>query len=412
MSYRSLVKLFHMDRSNDRYERCATLARQRLAAESTFRTGIQANNNELFLAVPRELTLLTDDVVRGERAVCDSLRALPPVARGALVRDLVTREVVCTNELEGIHSTRRQILMQLETPREDSTGERRFRELARLYLDLSREGVTLPRTPDDIRRIYDCVMSGEPLSEAELPDGRLFRRNKVEIIGDGLEVVHEGLHPEERIIDCMQRMLSLIHTGAMPEMFAAIASHFVFEFAHPFYDGNGRTGRYLLALFLRPTLSVPTTLTLSRAMAENHGSYYRSFREAENPLNYGELTPFVLNILGYIRNAQDDLIEDMGEKSARLAAAETRLGTLADELDLTEPQARVLSSLAQTALFGAFPDVSLSDLASFAGLGTQQARRHAARLEELGLLEVRDRRPLRFTLDPRCVSMLDVERPE
>lgn len=37
----------------------------------------------------------------------------------------------------------------------------------------------------------------------------------------------------------------------------------------PFYDGNGRTGRYLLALYLDESLSIPTVLSLSRTIAKN-----------------------------------------------------------------------------------------------------------------------------------------------
>lgn len=47
------------------------------------------------------------------------------------------------------------------------------------------------------------------------------------------------------------------------------AAHYIFEYAHPFYDGNGRTGCYLLSLFLENSLSQPTVLSLSRAIANN-----------------------------------------------------------------------------------------------------------------------------------------------
>lgn len=76
---------------------------------------------------------------------------------------------------------------------------------------------------------------------------------------------------------------------------------------HPFYDGNGRTGRYLLALYLSSPLSILTTLSLSRVIAANRDAYYRSFKEAEHPLNHGELTHFVMNMLENVRIAQNDL---------------------------------------------------------------------------------------------------------
>ena len=76
------------------------------------------------------------------------------------------------------------------------------------------------------------------------------------------------MEPEDKIIEVVETMLQTVQRDDMPEMISALASHYLFEYAHPFYDGNGRTGRYLLALFLSEALSVPTVLSLSRAIAE------------------------------------------------------------------------------------------------------------------------------------------------
>lgn len=79
----------------------------------------------------------------------------------------------------------------------------------------------------------------------------------------------------------------------------------------PFYDGNGRTGRYLLALYLDESLSIPTALSLSRTIAENKHAYYAAFSSVENPLNHGEMTHFVYSMLELIRTAQSSMIEQL-----------------------------------------------------------------------------------------------------
>lgn len=125
-------------------------------AESTFRTGMHTATGELFIALPHELSVLSEQVLRKERVVQSLQTAIPPIARGALVRSLVIDEVVGTNDLEGIRSTRKQINELLESsPASEHVGQKRFRELAKLYLGLSGGNAMPPGSPEDIRAIYD-----------------------------------------------------------------------------------------------------------------------------------------------------------------------------------------------------------------------------------------------------------------
>lgn len=55
--------------------------------------------------------------------------------------------------------------------------------------------------------------------------------------------------------------------------------HYQFEAIPPFFDGNGRTGRIILLLYLKITgLLDPPVLFLSRYILENKDSYYQSLR--------------------------------------------------------------------------------------------------------------------------------------
>lgn len=411
MPYEQLAKLFHMDASSSRYETNAALAAKRFGADATYRTGFRAGEHELFLAVPHELSLLNEQVLRVERRVSLGLSRLPLGARGALIRDLVINEVVKTNELEDIHSTRRQVSDALgyvgSASASDPLETKRFRELAKLYLGLTSPDGAMPSRPEDIRRIYDIVMSGEPLGDAERPDGRLFRKGQVEVIGDGGKVLHVGVYPEDAIMDALQRMIDLAVSDTIPETYSAIVAHYLFEYTHPFYDGNGRTGRYLLALYLSRPLSVLTTLSLSRTIAENKSRYYRSFRDAENPLNHGELTFFVIFMLESIREAQMGLLERLDVSSQNLGLAEERLGALAADARLGAREQSLLYMLVQVDLFATFPVTSLDECAAHLGLGKQQTRRYLARLEERGLV-VASGRPVRVGLSDEGRKQLGV----
>ena len=399
MAYQSLEKLFHMDASNDRFGNNVTLAASRREAESTFKTSFDISGEELFLATPRELSLINETILGREREIAVALADLPAIARGALIRSLVIDEVVCSNELEGVYSTRRQINELLETMPVDSSrlSHRRFRELARLYLELSDDAHVLPRTPEDIRRIYDRIMSGEDLGE-DAPDGTLFRKGEVSIIGDGGRVIHQGISPESRIISALSQMISLASSPDIPGTYRAAASHFIFEYTHPFYDGNGRTGRYLLALYLSQSLSTLTALSLSRVIAENRSPYYKAFREAEHPLNHGELTPFVIMLLQYVDVAQKRILSDLEVRGSQFQIVKSRLERLSKRESVPDKQRDLLFMLAQFDLFGAFPDVPIEAMEEYLGLRREMTRKHVKALEGRGLAKKVSARPLRFAL--------------
>lgn len=399
MSYPTLQKLFHADSSNRRFEGNISLAEARRNAESTFRTGFKINGEELFLATPRELSLLNEVILGREREIAVALSELPPIAQGALIRSLVITEIVCSNELEGVYSTRRQINDLLETTPTNSNdlSRKRFRELARLYLELSDNSHSLPQSPEDIRSIYDRIMSGEELGE-DAPDGAFFRKGGVDVIGNGDKIVHRGLEPEGSIISAVSQMIALASSPVIPGTYRAAASHFIFEYAHPFYDGNGRTGRYLLALYLSQPLSTLTALSLSREIAENRRPYYKAFREVEHPLNHGELTPFVLTLLQYVNTAQQRILADLQIKTSQFQVARRNLGRLSTEEALTDKQSELLFMLAQYRLFGAFPDTPLESIEKHLRLKRAMTRKHAGTLEEKGLIKKVGSRPLTFAL--------------
>ena len=132
----------------------------------------------------------------------------------------------------------------------------RFGEFAKLYLNLTNRDVELPKTLEDIRDIYDKIALDE-IDDKNRPDGELFRKGDVEVQGPHGTVIHSGVSSEARISALLAQMMDLARSDTIPFLQRAIASHFLFEYIHPFYDGNGRTGRYLLALYLSNDLTLP-----------------------------------------------------------------------------------------------------------------------------------------------------------
>ena len=407
MEYKQLSKLFHMRQDADRYRWVEEQAAYRRSMPSSFDIGIDAPEGRLFVAMPRDLTVLYERVLRTERKVSSMMRSIPGIAQSALTRSLVLDEVASTNAIEEIHSTRKQVEEALDAAIDEGRKSKRFRELARLYLELSRSEHKVPTSSEDVRAIYDMVTKGE-IPKSKLPDGKLFRAGSVQITAGDVKVIHNGLEPEEKIKEAIETMLALTGRGDVPEVIAAIASHYVFEYAHPFYDGNGRTGRYLLSLFLSDALSLPTVLSLSRSIAENCDLYYRAFASVEDPMNCGELTFFVINMLELIRKAQLRMISDIERSESNLNAAARRMEGMRAAHDLSEKEATAVFALAQYELFGMHGFAYLDDLAKCMGLKDQMTRKHLLSLESKGLVKVPSRRPLKFALSDAAKTELGI----
>lgn len=400
MAYKRLDKLFHENVSSNRKSENERQAHERLTSSSSFRTGIDIGTGELFLDVPRELSLITEKVLRAERKVSQLWRNLPGIACGAYVRNLIVDEVVCTNEMEGVRSTRKQIeeaLDSIEGKGQEDRRAKQFIEFANLYLGLTSGDIAFPEKPEDIRALYDAVVAGT-LKPGDAPDGELFRAYGVDVKAPTDRVVHRGIEPESSIVQYLGLMIDLVSSEDMPEVYSALLSHYLFEYIHPFYDGNGRTGRFLLALYLSNPLSLPTTLSLSRVIAEHKGAYYKAFSITEDPLNHGEATFFVLQMMDLIKIAQDELVAELSARRDALTEAESRLESVRDEENLSERACGMLYQVVQVSLFGTNADVTLSDVARHLEVTSQSARRYAAELESAGLVEAVGRRPLKFKL--------------
>lgn len=413
MEYRTLARLFHADRSMDSYANHDRLARQRLEADSTFTTGIGTPLGELFIATPRCVCMLTQKVLLAERQVSAMWRSIPGVMRWNYIYHAISEELLATNEMEGVRSTRKETEAAVAAARQARTEgdmeKARFGEFAKLYLNLTNRDVELPKTLEDIRDIYDKIALDE-IDDKNRPDGELFRKGDVEVQGPHGTVIHSGVSSEARISALLAQMMDLARSDTIPFLQRAIASHFLFEYIHPFYDGNGRTGRYLLALYLSNDLTLPTVLSLSRTIAENKNEYYKAFTEAEDKLNSGELTFFVYTILGLIERAQESLIEELGVKIDQLDKATVLRDELRRERALSTNATLLLYAVMQEELFDTTKSMTLEDAGGDLMLTKQTIRKYVDELAGASLIEFTGRRPLRFRASGALRTRIQAKR--
>jgi len=400
--YKTLKQAFHEDSSNSRFENNKALAQRRREEASAFRSGIYLGDDELFYVVPQELAILTERVLRLERKVSRLWRTLPPIARISYTRDLIAQEIVNTNHIEGIRSTRKEVeeaLLSIALP--ESREQKRFAEFANLYLNLTTNNLAFPRNPTDIRKIYDDVIARE-LEEGDTLDGELFRAGPVSLT-DGQRTVHEGVNPESKIVEMLRSMIRFVESEETPAIYSAILSHFLFEYIHPFYDGNGRVGRFLLALYLSEPLSVTTVLSLSRVIAENRSRYYKAFTEVEDKLNHGDATYFLIEMMSFIRLAQENLEEELSIRANVLAHGIDRIEEIGLESEIEEG---ILFDLLQIHLFATTKAENLSVIAASIERSEVTARKYLSRLEDAGYIRAVSRRPLYFALTEKTLNLV------
>ena len=85
--------------------------------------------------------------------------------------------------------------------------------------------------------------------------------------------------------------------------------HYQFESIHPFYDGNGRTGRIINILYLiQEKLQDLPILYLSSYIIKNKSDYYRLLQEVRTKNNWEERLLFMIKAVDQTSRETIDLI--------------------------------------------------------------------------------------------------------
>ena len=90
--------------------------------------------------------------------------------------------------------------------------------------------------------------------------------------------------------------------------------HYQFESIHPFYDGNGRTGRIIniLYLILKELLDIPI-LYLSSYIIRHKADYYRLLQEVRTQENWEEWILYMLDGVEQTSLATNELVNGIHE---------------------------------------------------------------------------------------------------
>ena len=254
----------------------------------------------IFFCYNEEIANYQDKIMSEFFSLYKVIETIPGAGITQFLYTRLVEEIKSSNDIEGVHSTRKEIKEALE-----SNEKKRLSGIANKYKKIINNEEIPLKTCQDIRDLFDDFLADEIQRDnpENLPDGFIFRKNSVDIVSRTQKILHRGLYPETKIIQTMESALSLLNDSSIPIFIRIAIFHYLFGYIHPFYDGNGRMSRFITSYLLSNQLHATIGLQVSILIKMNRKIYYKLFEEADSELNRGDLTPFIIGTLRFIYSA-------------------------------------------------------------------------------------------------------------
>lgn len=318
-----------------------------------------------FLCYTENMLLLQEKINKKYEEFLYIVNTVPPVVLRQFSLVCIVDEVKSTNDIEGVKSTRREISMVLD---EGLSADNRMSSVVHKYQSLLSKDDIPFFTCQDIRNFYDSFAHEEVIKEdpRNKLDGKIFRHGSVDIASVTGKTIHRGLYPESAITSALTQALAILHDENMPILSRVSVFHYLFAYIHPFYDGNGRTDRFITAYFLARHFHPLVAIRLSVTIKRYRKKYYTLFEDTDSELNRADLTTFVEGFWSLLLISFEDTIRLLSRKKEQLERFEKKLSELYSGDKLTE---NIYYILLQAALFYG-QGVTMQDLMSV----TQKSR--------------------------------------
>lgn len=280
--------------------------------DSTLQIGLkikpekQKNKYDLYYVPTLETMNIIRKINLEDKRIAELYEKLPDIAKESFYIDIVSSEIQNTNNIEGVESKREDIVYTTKKVVKKNINNKnddlKFLSIVRSYTAIknmnndstSDESVRKINDVKDIRKIYDSI-TAEGVAEENLPDGELFRKGVVYIQGKK-GTLHDGVsnadNSEPIIKELLSKLVDFINTQDCNLIKNAIF-HYYFGYVHPFYDGNGRTARFISSLILQEEYSWLTACSLSQGVNKKRNLYLKAFESTNSLAMQGEMNFFV-----------------------------------------------------------------------------------------------------------------------
>lgn len=343
MEYELLSKIFY--KKPTEYE---SIYDARFNSEASIKLPIKIHENVGFIFNTNEITKLLVKIYKTINKINLLRTHLPNIAINSYIIKSLKDEIALTNEIEGVRSTRKEIEDAIDSIKNDKSA--RFKGLVDKYFKLISNEIIPLNNCEDIRTIYDALVLPE-IEKEKLPDGILFRKEPVQVVSATQKEKHRGIMPESKIIESLDLCLDFLKNDDIDSLIKISAFHYLFGYIHPFYDGNGRTSRFISSYLIKNELDVLLALKLSYTVKNNINKYYKAFDVCNDRKNKGDITFFVVTFLELLSQASDDLYTKIADLNDQLNYYNNIINTLVNEKVLNDKQAKCIFILCQNRLF-------------------------------------------------------------
>ena len=252
--------------------------------------------SSITIEVDQNLQKLLEDTRVSIEVLSYALKALPNPKE--LIDMLALQEARVSSNIENIYTTNEDLYKSVAL--DEFTSEAKeitdYKEALLKGFELINEKGSFSLT--DLEKLNSCVNLKAHGIRANLPNfGTLTRITKETNFGK--EIIYTPPHGKEFLQMQLFEMLDFVYNDEIYDMHPLLKialAHCQFENIHPFYDGNGRTGRILNILLLcqKKYLTYPV-LYASSYIVKNKNEYYDLLRTSKETGDYKEAVIYMLN---------------------------------------------------------------------------------------------------------------------
>lgn len=396
MNYILLSHLFYKDQNEYK-----ALYNKRITAESTYILPTKIGDHEAFYCLCPEIHSISMQIMQLDKKISHIRNQLPDAALIQFANKCLIDEIKLTNDIEGVYSTGKELAAVLGEM-DGKAKKKRFYGLLKKYKMLMGGDKFPLNTSTDIREIYDDLVLKE-VTEAcsqNAPDGEIFRKEMAEVTTPTQKVIHRGAYPEAKIIQLMEQALGILNREEIPILIRISVFHYLFGYIHPFYDGNGRTSRFISSYLLSKEFEYLIGFRLSYTIKAHIKDYYNAFKECNDEKNLGDLTPFIITFLSIILESFQNLYDALEKRSHLLSKFSD---TLKNNESLSQDVKAFMYILIQVSLF-ANEGITKKQLGQQLHLSPSTVDKRLAKLREMGLLIEEKCKPAKYLIDLNKLS--------